>query len=198
MAEFGPNGAVIPSAKPATDIGYAVNTHTKIKRIGLACALCGVGACLLVALIGVTLLFLGFQTAALFGQDASVIFGGSGFLLGVGIAVVMSAMNWYFGYLTIPAAAFALAFSIGRFPRRGITAPAAYFRWATIWGAILVGGTTGIAATLVPSEGNIYVTLGAAMMGALIGAVAGAICGAIFRGIVRPAEQVQRIQVDVF
>ncbi|MEO0608720.1 MAG: hypothetical protein AAFY82_10865, partial [Pseudomonadota bacterium] len=126
------------------------------------------------------------------------VFGSSGFLQGIGIAVVMAAMNWYFGYFTIPAAALALAVSIGRLPRRGITAPAAYFRWAAIWGAFLVGGTTGIAAGLIPSDGGVDVISGAVIMGALIGGLAGAICGAIFRGIVRPAEQVQRIQVDVF
>lgn len=198
MAEFGPNGTVIGSPSEAADAGYTVSTDTKIKRVGLACLLCGIGACFLVALIGVIFLFLGFQTAALFGQDAGLMFGETGFTQGIGIAVLMSAMNWYFGYFTIPAAALALAFSIGRFPRRGITNPAAYYRWSAIWGAILVGGTTGIAATLIPSDGELSVALGAAVMGALIGALAGMMCGAIFRGIVRPAEQVRRIQVEVF
>ena len=201
MVEFGPNGSVIgaPAAKaPDASSGYTVETQAKIRRIGLASALCGVGACFLVALIGVILIFLGVQTADLFGQDADLIFGTSGFLQGIGMAVLMSAMNWYFGYFTIPGAALALGFSIGRFPRRGITDPAPYYRWGAIWGAILVGGTTSIASAFIPSEGEFMVIVGAAVGGALIGATAGFICGAIFRGIVRPAEQVQRIQVDVF
>ena len=201
MVEFGPNGSVIgpaPNAGPDPNSGYTVATNTKIRRIGLASALCGIGACFLVALIGVILLFLGIQTADLFGQDADMIFGTSGFLQGIGMAVLMSAMNWYFGYFTIPGAARARGVSIGRFPARGITDPAPYYRWGAIWGAILVGGTTAIASAFIPSEGERMVILGAAVGGGLIGAAAGFICGGIFRGIVRPAEQVQRIQVDVF
>lgn len=177
---------------------YAVPTRTKFKRIGLASILCGIGACFMVALIGIILLFLGFQTSALFGQDAGMIFDDSGFLQGVGIAVLMSAMNWYFGYFTIPAAAIVLAFSIGRFPRRGITQAWPYFRWAAIWGALLVGGTTGTASAFIPNESQFLAVTGAALMGGLIGAAAGLVCGAIFRGIVRPAEQVRQIQVEVF
>ena len=201
MVEFGPNGSVIdPPAMTAPDerSGYTIEAKAKIRRIGLASALCGVGACFLVALIGVILIFLGVQTTSLFGQDVDLIFGSSGFLQGVGMAVLMSAMNWYFGYFTIPGAALALGFSIGRFPRRGITEPAPYYRWGAIWGAILVGGTTAIASAFIPSDGESMVILGAAIGGALIGAAAGFTCGGIFRGIVRPAEQVQRIQVDVF
>lgn len=195
MVEFGDNGSVTADASTA---GYTVSTKTKFKRIGLASFLCGIGACFSVALIGVMLLFIGFQTAALFGQDAGLIFGDEGFLQGVSMAVFMSAMNWYFGYFTIPAAAIVLAFSLGRFPRRGITYPAPYYRWGAIWGAILVGGTTAIASYFIPSEARELASFGALLTGATIGATAGMICGAIFRGIVRPAEQVRKIQVDVF
>ena len=188
----------IHSAPALSQSSYSVPTNTKFKRIGLASFLCGLGACFSVALIGVILLFLGFQIADLLGSDASIVFGESGFRQGIGMAVLMSAMNWYFGYFTIPGAALALGFSIGRFPRRGITDPAPYYRWGAIWGAILVGGTTSIASAFIPSESEFMVIVGAAVGGALIGATAGFICGAIFRGIVRPAEQVQRIQVDVF
>ena len=200
MAEFGPNGSVIsPAAEAeAPSNTYMVDTKAKIRRVGLASILCSIGACFLVALIGVILLFFGFQTADLFGQDIDMLFGSSTFLEGVGMAVLMSAMNWYFGYFTIPGAALALAFSIGRFPRRRITDPAPYYRWGAIWGAILVGGTTATASAFIPTEGQLMTVIGAGLSGALIGALAGTICGGIFRGIVRPAEQVQRIQVDVF
>lgn len=200
MAEFDPNGSVISSApqSEAESSAYMVDAKAKIRRVGLASILCGIGACFLVALIGVILLFLGFQTAELFGQDIDLIFGASTFLEGVGMAVLMSAMNWYFGYFTIPGAALALAFSIGRLPRRRITHPAPYYRWGAIWGAILVGGTTATASAFIPTEGQLLTVLGAGLAGSIIGALAGTICGAIFRGIVRPAEQVQRIQIDVF
>lgn len=178
--------------------GYSVPTNTRIKRIGLASILCGVGACFSVALIGVILLFLAFQIGGLFGSDVSVLFDQGGFRQGMGMAVLMSAMNWYFGYITIPVAGLVLLFSIGRFPRRGITNPAPYYRWGAIWGAILVGGTTGIAAYFIPNDAREVAALSAALTGAAIGALAGLICGGIFRGIVRPAEQVRKIQVDVF
>ncbi|NQY98160.1 MAG: hypothetical protein HRT82_13480 [Henriciella sp.] len=195
MAEFGENGHVQAETPRA---GYTVETRTRIKRIGLASFLCGIGACFSVALIGVILLFLAFQISDLFGTDAGILFGETGLLQGMGMAVLMSAMNWYFGYFTIPAAAIVLLFSLGRFPRRGITHAQPYYRWGAIWGAILVGGTTGIAAYFIAGDERGWATLSAALTGAAIGGLAGLFCGAIFRGIVRPAEQVRRIQVDVF
>lgn len=195
MAEFGDTA---PTPAAIRQAGYAVPTKTKFKRIGLASFLCGIGACFSVALIGVILLFLAFQIADLFGNSAEVIFGESGLRQGIGMAVLMAAMNWYFGYFTVPAAAIVLALSLGRFPRRGITRPLPYYRWGAIWGAVLVGGTTGIASYFIPSEAKEAAALSAFLTGAAIGAVAGLICGAIFRGIVRPAEQVRQIQVDVF
>jgi len=195
MAEFGDDGRM---RSPAPRSGYTVETKAKIKRIGLASFLCGIGACFSVALIGVTLLFLAFQISDLFGTDAGIVFNQSGILQGMGMAVLMSAMNWYFGYFTVPAAAIVLALSLGRFPRRGITRPVPYYRWGAIWGAILVGGTTGIASYFIPTEAQMTTAIGASLAGAAIGATAGLFCGAIFRGIVRPAEQVRQIQVDVF
>ncbi len=195
MPEFG-NAPNTSGESPLSS--YAVPTRTKFKRIGLASFLCGVGACFSVALIGVILLFLAFQIADLFGSDASIVFGENGFRQGIGMAVLMSAMNWYFGYFTVPAAAIVLLFSLGRFPRRGITHAMPYYRWGAIWGAVLVGGTTSVASYFIPSEAKEAAALSALFTGAAIGAVAGLICGAIFRGIVRPAEQVRKIQVDVF
>lgn len=199
MSEFGPNGTVIPASSGGHDRmpDYAVPSVAKFKRIGLASFLCGLAACILVTLIAAALLFIGFQTAGIFGQNAGVVFDNEGFLQGVGMAVFMSALNWYLAYFTIPAAWLAIAFSLGRFPRRGIVRPAPYYRWGAIWGGLLVGGTTGFMSLLFSSM-NWFTALGGLLTGALIGASAGAICGAIFRGIVRPAEQVKRIQVEVF
>lgn len=199
MVEFGPNGSVLtgdqtPVSEPAS---YTVPTIAKFKRIGLASFLCGMAACILVTLIGVILLFLGFQIASLFGQDAGLIFAHEGFLQGIGFATLMAAMNWYFAYFTVPAAWVAIAVSLGRLPRRGIVHPQPYYRWGAIWGGFLVGSTTGIASFLLTNLNLVTGTSGF-ITGALIGGVAGVVCGAIFRGIVRPTEQVKQIQVDVF
>ncbi|MEM7639740.1 MAG: hypothetical protein AAF269_11845 [Pseudomonadota bacterium] len=199
MVEFGPNGSVLTSNQvPAAEhTAYTVPTIAKLKRIGLASFLCGMAACILVTLIGVILLFLGFQIASLFGQDAGLIFGNEGFLQGIGFATLMSAMNWYFAYFTVPAAWVAIGFSLGRLPRRGIVHAAPYYRWGAIWGGFLVGSTTGIASFLLTNM-NLATGMSGFATGALIGGFAGVICGAIFRGIVRPTEQVKRIQVEVF
>jgi len=199
MVSFGPNGTVLPGDQTvgANAASYAVPTTAKFKRIGLASFLCGMAACVLVSLIGLILMFLGFQVSSLFGRDAGLIFGEEGPLQGIGFATLMSAMNWYVAYFTVPAAWVAIAFSLGRFPRRGIVEPQPYYRWGAIWGSFLVGTTTGIASYLL-SSANIATAVSGFVTGAAIGAVAGLVCGAIFRGIVRPAEQVKQIQVDVF
>lgn len=199
MDKFGPNGTVLPGEQTASvpSESYTVPTTAKFKRIGIASFLCGMAACILVTLIGVTLLFLGFQISSLFGRDAGLIFGDDGPLQGIGFATLMSAMNWYVAYFTVPAAWVAIAFSLGRFPRRGIVEPQPYYRWGAIWGGFLVGTTTGIASYLLSSQ-NFATALSGFLTGVAIGAVAGLVCGAIFRGIVRPAEQVKQIHVEVF
>lgn len=199
MVKFGPRepGLPVDQTAGAADIAYAVPNTTKFKRIGLASFLCGMSACVLVSLIGLILLFLGFQISTMFGRDAGLIFDDDGLLQGVGFATLMSAMNWYVAYFTVPAAWVAIAFSLGRFPRRGIVDPRPYYRWGAIWGGFLVGTTTGIASYLL-STANFTTGFSGFVTGAIIGAIAGLVCGAIFRGIVRPAEQVKQIQVDVF
>jgi len=199
MVAFGKNGIRRQSHSSAgTDhAAYAVPIKLKFKRIGLACFFCGMAACILVSLIGVILLFLGFQLSAIFGRDAEQLFADQGVLQGVGFATIMAAMNWYFAYFTVPAACIALALSGGRFPRRGIVRAAPYYRWAAVWGAILVGTTTGIASFFLSSQSFVPAVSGW-VWGTLIGGAAGLVCGALFRAIVRPAEQVRPIQIDVF
>jgi len=199
MVDFGPNGSVLTNGdkSEADRSTYVVNPVAKFKRIGLASFLCGMAACILVTLIGAMFLFLGFQISSLFGYDAGRLFNDGGLLQGIGFATLMSALNWYVAYFTVPAAWLALALSLGRFPRRGIVRPQPYYRWGAIWGAILVGGTTGIASFML-SQTNMVTAVGGLLMGVLIGGTAGIVCGAIFRSIVRPAEQVKQIHVDVF
>lgn len=199
MPTFGsisPSSNGLPTSAAET-ADYAIPTKVKFKRIGLASFLCGMAACVLVTLIGVFLLFTGYQVSSLFGRDADVLFADDGVLQGVGFATLMAAMNWFFAYFTVPAAWVVIALSLGRLPRRGIIRAQPYYRWGAIWGAILVGTTTGITCSIL-SEMRVTTTISGFVTGALIGAIAGLICSAIFRGIVRPSEQVKHIQIEVF
>jgi hypothetical protein len=204
--EFGENGIVavqdIDTVMLAAD--YTVPT-TKIKRVALGSFVAALAACFFVSAIGVFVIIGANLIAGLLGISTSNLLTEHGFWSGVTMATFSSAMNWYFGYLTVPAAWLALGFSIGRFPKRGITRPAPYYRWGAIWGALLVGATTTIGVAVM-SQSSFGMTsaeyasgvLGAGMMGALIGALSGMLCGGIFRGIVRPTEQVRKIALDVF
>lgn len=175
---------------------------TRIKRVWLATALCAVAACIAVTLVGIANLFL----LSLFGQP----FGGDTLgenandlpiLQGALAAALASAFNWYLFWLTIPAAALALALSIGRFPRRRIVHTAPYLRWGAIWGAILVAGPSIFGAVIMTGSndtGMAWRIAGAVLNGGLIGAAAGLACAGLFLLIVRPARQVTVIDTSVF
>ena len=194
MTEFGGQNHIAISLSQA---GYTVPTRVKYKRIGLASFLCGMAACISVTLIGILLLFVGSQILPLLGLNTDLWMLEPGVAQGLAFATVMAAMNWYVAYFTVPAAWIALGLSLGRFPRRGIVHAAPYYRWGAIWGAVLVGGTTGLLSFFL-SDRILSAALGGLLAGFMIGGLAGFICGAIFRAIVRPAEQVRKIQVDVF
>lgn len=194
MAERGFDKAISPSET----VDYHRQAKRKLKRVALASFLCAVAACLLVSLIGFVLAFGYTQFTALTNGEQSMDGQSGGFLLGMGYGTLMATMNWFVGYLTIPAAWLALGFSIGRFPGRGIISAMPYYRWGAIWGAILVGGTTTIATALVGGGQDIGVPLGAMVAGLSIGALAGAACGWLFLAIVRPADQVRHIEISAF
>ncbi|MEO0982380.1 MAG: hypothetical protein AAFX03_06985 [Pseudomonadota bacterium] len=195
--EFGPNGTV---AQPGGGATYETNAAQPIQRVRLAIFLCGLVACLAVAAAGfLGLLSLGLYEG-LFGAGA-VRSGETPFLSGVMIAFGMGALNWFMGYITIPAAWFAIGFSIGRFPRRRITRPAPYYRWGAIWGAALVCLVTGplsFALSSTNSAERSLTAMGGLAGGFVVGAAAGLVCAALFRLIVRPAEQIREIATDVF
>ena len=208
MTDFGPNGTVMssPQEPAATRSDYTIHEPKKIKRVALACFLCGVNACISVTIIAIIIIFSVSMFDGLTGNNGNVFGSSRGFLGGSFLALGMSAMNWWLFYITIPAAWIAIGCSIGRFPHRGITRAIPYYRWGMIWGALLVGGTTTFFSTMLGTGGWDGLTrtleasyvLGAALTGGAIGAAAGALCGALFLAIVRPAEQVRRIEIEVF
>jgi hypothetical protein len=200
MTEFGENGTVAVTKMPGARASDYRLTKPKLKRVGLACFLCGVAACVSVALVAFAIGFVGSIAGNLMGFRGNFL-SGEDFWAGAGFAVLLSAMNWWLFYVTIPAAWLALGLSIGRFPHRGIIRPLPYYRWASLWGAMLVGGTCLLfsGASLFGRSGiEPSFTIGAMLGGSLIGAIAGLACGWLFLAIVKPAEQVKQINVDVF
>ncbi len=187
---------------------YARTAPHKVRRVWLAVVLLGPAACLSVAILGITALFAMQSGAALLGlSDNFATLGEAGvpLLQGAAIAALASALNWFFFYFTIPTAWVAMAFSLARFPRRRIVAPAPYYRWGAIWGATSVIAVSLFGVLAVYGEtGNGGATAlaqrlsGAALTGALIGAIAGMGCAGLFRLVVRPARQVREIEVEAF
>lgn len=195
MAEFGASSTI---TGPLT---YAPATKPEIKRVALATLLCGPAASIGVALISAVIIFIYSVLNDALGIDINI--GGAdsgGFGFGLAIAVLGGAFNWYFFYLTVPAAWLALGFSIGRFPRRGISEARPYYRWGGIWGAVLVGSVTMIAAGLFGSDDgqSVVSAIGGLIGGAAIGALAGVLCAVLFRMIVRPEQQMETVDADVF
>lgn len=168
--------------------------RTHIKRVKLALFLSALAACLGVSLIGGIGLALSFLVQSFIGFDGVSVFD-SGFASGVVTGLQLSAMNFFLFLITVPAAWAALGLSIGRMPHRGIAARRPYLRWAAIWGAILVGGTTCFFGM---SIGGLATGAGALLSGASAGALAGIGCGFLFYIIVRPAEQLRAVDISVF
>ncbi|WP_340691756.1 hypothetical protein [Hyphomonas sp.] len=168
--------------------------RTHIKRIKLALFLSALAACLGVSLIGGIGLALFFLVQSFIGFDRVSVFDSS-FAGGVMTGLQLSAMNFFLFLITVPAAWAALGLSIGRMPHRGIAARRPYLRWGAIWGAILVGVTTGFFSFM---GGGLAMCLGALLAGASVGALAGIGCGFLFYAIVRPAEQLRDVDISVF
>ena len=195
MTEFGPNGEVVGTGPSDLSVDYrALSKDRKIRRVKLGLLLSSLAACLGVTLIG---LFLTFVFGVLEGIGMlPTMFDrpNSGFLFGIQMAAMMSLFNFILFFVTVPAAWLAMGLSISRFPHQGIAARAPYLRWASIWGALLVGGTTGgfgVTASLLTG-------LGAVLTGACIGALAGLVCGLLFLAIVKPAQQLHEADISVF
>jgi len=195
MTEFGPNGEVVGTGPSDLSVDYrALSKDRKIRRVKLGLLLSSLAACLGVTLIGLVVTFVfgvlegvGLLTT-MFDRP------NGGFVMGIQMGAMMSLFNFILFFVTVPAAWLAMGLSIGRFPHQGIAARAPYLRWASIWGALLVGGTTGgfgVTASLLTG-------LGAALTGACIGALAGLVCGLLFLAIVKPAQQLHEADISVF
>lgn len=178
----------------ATDLpAYALEARPKrIRRVKLALLLASLAACVSVSILGFVLM--GLMDA--FGAITRIrTFSGEDTLFsGVLLAFQLSALNFFIFFITVPAAAIALGLSIGRMPHRGVTPLGPYLRWGSIWGAILVGVTTGLFDLL----GGAFSFAGALLGGLGVGAMAGLLCGLIFHAVVNPARQVSEMDVSVF
>ncbi|MBB39060.1 MULTISPECIES: hypothetical protein [Hyphomonas] len=176
--------------------GYAAPAaRQSFKRVKLALFLSSLAACLFVTIIGavstrILILAVGVTGAA---TNYNMLSDGS-FLGGLSGAFQLASYNFLLFFINVPAAWLALGLSIGRLPYRGIMHRKPYLRWGSIWGAILVGGTTSLFGFLA---GFVSGT-GALLGGAFIGALAGALCGLLFYAIVKPANQLAEVDVDVF
>jgi len=165
----------------------------KIRRVKLGLFLSSLAACFGVTLLGLVVVAM-FSLLEGIGLISGFNNSPSGFVFGIQMASLMSLFNFVLFFVTVPAAWLAMGMSIGRFPHRGIKRKAPYLRWASIWGALLVGGTTGgfgVTASLLTG-------LGAVLTGGCIGALAGLVCGLLFLAIVRPAEQLHAADISVF
>lgn len=201
MPEFGANGAVISNAPV-----YASAETPKIKRVLLAIFLCGIAACISVAIISAAIIFVYWLIVSYVfsGLQEYVGVDAEGFGMGLAVAVLGGAFNWFFFYLTVPAAWIALGFSIGRFPRRRILHRGPYYRWGAIWGALLVAVVTTFFSGVFSAENTtggeswMAASVGGFAGGASIGAAGGLVCAWLFLLIVRPAKQLEEADVEAF
>lgn len=173
---------------------YATAPRPKrVKRVRLALLAGSVAACISVSLMGFLfsgLMHLGFGVIGLGGLGL----GEDGLLNGAELAFNLASLNFFLFFITVPSAAMALGFSVGRLPHRGITALAPYLRWGAIWGGILVGCTTGGFGLF----GGPASAFGALVAGGFIGGVAGGFCGFLMHRIIAPARQLTEMDVSVF
>lgn len=123
------------------------------------------------------------------------------FFSGVGVAVFLSAFNWYLGMIVVPLAWLFISQVTGRLPHRGISKFSAYFWRTGITGAVLVGGTCGLGLLIFgmsesPDPIDAFLTaFGALLMGGLIGLGAGLIVGSIHYLIIRPKDQLENSEM---
>ncbi|WP_290752954.1 hypothetical protein [Henriciella sp.] len=173
---------------------YSRSSRPPTLRIVFAIFVCGMAASILVALIAAVGLFTGGFVLQLAGFDGSAALDNGEVLAGATMSLIMCAFNWFLFYMVLPVTWLVLAASIGTFPYRRILTRGPYLRWATIWGALLVGGVT---ASLTFSE-SVMAGIGALVTGAAVGALAGYVCGRLFLSSVKPQSHLAEHTADVF
>lgn len=186
------NQSATPASLPTP--AYADGSlRAHIKRVKLGLFLSSLTACLGVSVTGGLMLGFVHILFGVFGMNGTQPFQ-STLTSGIVTGLQLAALNFVLFLVTVPAAWLALGLSIGRMPHRRIAARAPYIRWAAIWGAILVGGTTSIFGLIE----SVPTGIGALLSGASVGALAGVGCGFLFYAIVRPAEQLRDVDISVF
>lgn len=202
----GPAGVDYSDMVSGTEPGLSIRP-TKVKRIWLASFLSAMAAVVVVALAGVVVLFSVAAIGSLFGLENFDGFGPAAvdapILSGIFISGLAAVLNWYFFFIVIPVTMLVLRFSIGQFPRRRIVRPLSYFRWAGLWGALLVVAPClfGIAVTGSWDETSgqtVLRFLSGGVTGLFIGGVSGVAVGGLWLAIVRPARQIKDIDTSVF
>lgn len=183
------------SSEPPAQPAYASAPRPRrVKRVKLALFLSALAACLVVSLIGLIAVGLFDIALRIIGGGGDRAASQGGLSAGAVLAAQLAAFNFILFFITVPAAALALGFSIARFPHRGITARKPYLRWGAIWGAILVGGTT----VLLGWFGGAASAAGALVAGGAVGGIAGGFCGFLLHRIVAPARQLADVDLNVF
>nr|WP_321359530.1 hypothetical protein [uncultured Hyphomonas sp.] len=189
------SGSTAPEVEPPLPSYAGPVTRRSFRRIKLALFLSSLAACLLVTIIGAICTRLLILAVGIAGNATNYhMMSDGGFTGGLSGAFQLASYNFLLFFINVPAAWLALGLSIGRLPYRGIVRRAPFIRWGSIWGAILVGGTTGFFGAL----SGLASGLGALLGGGLIGALAGALCGLLFYAIVKPANQLAEVDVGVF
>lgn len=195
MVTFGENGRVDLTGQAKQRAYSQARNRPKIRRVAIATILCTLAASILVALLAGILAFVGAMVLRIVGLTPTSAGNSEGFLGGASIALMMAALNWFVFYIVLPVTLVVFSLSLGLFPSRGIGAPAVYYRWGAIWGAILVGGTTGFFGFALSAAAG----FGALLTGGTIGILAGLICARLFLIIVQPARQLdEAMTAEVF
>lgn len=195
MVTFGENGRVDLSGRAEQRAYSQARNRPKIRRVAIATILCTLAASILVALLAGIVAFVGAMILRLVGLTPTAAGNSEGFLGGASIALMMAALNWFVFYIVLPVTLVVFSLSLGLFPSRGIAAPAVYYRWGAIWGAILVGGTTGFFGFALSAAAG----FGALLTGGTIGILAGLTCARLFLIIVQPARQLdEAMTAEVF
>lgn len=194
MVTFGENGKAVADT-PQADRAYSLARRpAKIRHVAVATILCTLAASITVSLLAGITAFIGGLVLNLLGLTPIAIERGEGLLGGAFVALMIAVFNWFVFYIVLPVTLVVFSLSLGLFPGRGITRHAVYYKWAAIWGGILVGGPTG-AIGLTNSGAT---ALGAFLTGVPLGVVSGLICAKLFLAIVRPAKQIGAAAAEVF